>query len=175
MKKKINFIIIFSLIIFIFFTLIISLNKNSTYTTTNIKNVNIENFKSKELFSDEIINFINPNFKKKITILNIWASWCLPCRTEHEFLMNLSENKEVMLVGLNYKDKTENAKSFLNELGNPYEKVLIDDKGLISIELGAFGVPETYIINNQEKKIIKKYVGPIDEIKSKEIESLVKS
>ena len=99
----------------------------------------------------------------------------MPCRTEHEFLINLSENKDVILVGLNYKDKTENAKSFLNELGNPYEKVLIDDKGLISIELGAFGVPETYIINNQEKKIIKKYVGPIDEIKSKEIEVLVKS
>ena len=102
MKKKINFIIIFSLIIFIFITFIFGLNKNSTYTTANIKNVNIENFKSKELFSDEIINFINPNFKKKITILNIWASWCLPCRTEHEFLMNLSENKEVILVGLNY-------------------------------------------------------------------------
>ena len=111
--------------------------------------------------------------KKKFTILNIWASWCLPCRNEHEFLVELSKNPDITIIGLNYKDKEDNAKSFIKEFGNPFNKILIDDLGLISIELGAYGVPETYLINNLDKKIITKYIGPINNVKMKKILSLM--
>ena len=78
-----------------------------------------------------------------------------------------------MIVGLNYKDKSINAKKFLNELGNPYSTILLDTDGTISIELGAYGVPETFLINN-EKKIIKKIIGPINEQLINEINLMIK-
>ena len=174
-NKNINFFIISLLVIFIFSTLVIGLKKESTYTTENIKVKNIENFRSKELFSNETIEIISLfDQNKKFTILNIWASWCLPCRSEHELLMELSQNSDINIIGLNYKDNQENAKAFLRELGNPFEKILIDRNGLIAIELGAYGVPETYLINNFDKKIIKKYIGPIDKIKMEKIISILK-
>ena len=105
-------------------------------------------------------------------LINIWASWCIPCRAEHSFLMAL-KNKNLNLLGINYKDNISNAQSFLNELGNPYSKILSDKNGVTSIELGAYGVPETFIVN-KEKKIIKKIIGPIDNEKFNEILELIK-
>ena len=113
--------------------------------------------------------------KKKFTILNIWASWCAPCRSEHKHLITLSSNNNSKIVGLNYKDKIENAKSFISELGNPYDHILLDKKGFISIDIGAYGVPETYIIENTNNKIIKKYLGPIDEFILEEIINILNS
>ena len=131
------------------------------------------NFKSKELFSEIEISsdklFIDSDFY----ILNIWSSWCLPCRDEHKFLMQLNKNSSLMIVGLNYKDKSINAKKFLNELGNPYSTILLDTDGTISIELGAYGVPETFLIND-EKKIIKKIIGPINKQLINEINLMIK-
>jgi len=174
-QKNINFLITTIVIIFIFFIFFISLNKKNIYTNEEIKIKNIENFKTKELFSGNIIDFTSLiDKKKKITVLNIWASWCLPCRDEHEFLMELSKIQNVTIIGLNYKDNKDNAKTFIKEFGNPFDIILIDDKGLISIDIGAYGVPETYLINNFDKKIIKKYIGPIDNVKFKKIISLIK-
>jgi cytochrome c biogenesis protein CcmG/thiol:disulfide interchange protein DsbE len=82
-------------------------------------------------------------------------------------------NKNLNLLGINYKDNISNAQSFLNELGNPYSKILSDKNGVTSIELGAYGVPETFIVN-KEKKIIKKIIGPIDNEKFNEILELIK-
>ena len=82
-------------------------------------------------------------------------------------------NKNLNLLGINYKDNIINAQSFLNELGNPYSKILSDKNGVTSIELGAYGVPETFIVN-KEKKIIKKIIGPIDNKKFNEILELIK-
>jgi len=83
------------------------------------------------------------------------------------------KNKNFNLLGINYKDNIGNAQSFLNELGNPYSKILSDKNGVTSIELGAYGVPETFIVN-KEKKIIKKIIGPIDNEKFNEILELIK-
>ena len=88
--------------------------------------------------------------------------------------MELSKIQNVTIIGLNYKDNKDNAKLFIKEFGNPFDIILIDDKGLISIDIGAYGVPETYLINNFDKKIIKKYIGPIDNVKFKKIISLIK-
>ncbi len=173
-NKKIKFFIILSSIIFIFFTFYSGLNKNNYYTTENIAYKKIENFESYEFFSNKKINFNNISPNKKYIILNIWSSWCVPCRAEHKNLIQLSENIHIYLIGLNYKDKFENAESFLLELGNPYDIVLKDKNGLISIEIGAYGVPETYLINNINKKIIKKYLGPINDENIKEIKSFVR-
>ena len=96
----------------------------------------------------------------EFTLVNIWASWCAPCRSEHSLLMDLKEKTNINIIGLNYKDKKNNAIKFLNELGNPFEKILTDPDGTISIALGAYGVPETFLVNSKSK-IIRKYIGPL--------------
>ena len=93
-------------------------------------------------------------------IVNIWASWCIPCRSEHPLLMELSKNQSIKLIGLNYRDNLKNAKMFIDELGNPYAQTLIDKNGTLSVGFGAYGVPETFIID-KNKKIVKKFIGPI--------------
>ena len=85
--------------------------------------------------------------------------------------MILSKQKKLEIIGLNYKDKNENAKKFLNELGNPYALVISDPDGTVAIEWGAYGVPETFLIYN--KKIIKKVIGPINESSLQEIKKLI--
>ena len=105
-------------------------------------------------------------------LLNIWASWCVPCRDEHKFLMDFSKSEKIEIIGINYKDKIKNARNFLNELGNPYEIIISDLDGTLSIEWGAYGVPESYLIYNQ--KILKKVVGPISLNNFFEIKDLVK-
>tara|TARA_B100000579_G_scaffold352885_1_gene307429 strand:- start:12 stop:542 length:531 start_codon:yes stop_codon:yes gene_type:complete len=173
MIKNIKFIIILLLSLFIFFIFFKGLEKSNNYLPE--KNLNkIETsliFKSlydqKEILLGELIN--NKNF----SIINIWASWCLPCRDEHAYLLKLKNIKKINIIGINYKDKKSNAIEFLSDLGNPYYEVLIDLDGTKSIELGAFGVPETYLINN--KIIVKKYIGPLDDIKFNEIIEIIKN
>ena len=108
----------------------------------------------------------------KFYLMNIWASWCVPCRDEHPFLVDLNKKKGLEIVGLNYQDNKKNAKIFLDDLGNPYDIILMDQDGTISIEWGAYGVPETFLIYN--KKIIKKVIGPLDSKKVFEINELLK-
>ena len=86
--------------------------------------------------------------------------------------MNLSKSNKLTVIGMNYKDNNKNAKSFLDELGNPYKKIIVDKNGTKSIDWGAFGVPETFIIYNN--KIIKKYIGPLNQELSLEIQNLIK-
>ena len=87
--------------------------------------------------------------------------------------MELSKNQSIKLIGLNYRDNLNNAKNFINELGNPYSQILIDSDGTLGVEFGAYGVPETFIID-KNKKIIKKFVGPINEEIVQEIKSIIK-
>ena len=172
MKMKIyNFfiVIIFLIIFFIFYK---GLNNTNIYTPKVELNKNIPSFKAREFESNNII-ISNDIFQNdKLYLLNIWASWCIPCRDEHRFLLDLSNQKNIEIIGLNYKDKTENAKKFLKELNSPYELILSDDLGIIAIEWGAYGVPESFLIDN--KKIIKKFIGPLDSNKLKEIKSLIR-
>jgi len=94
-----------------------------------------------------------------VKLVNVWASWCGPCRVEHPFLMALSW-EGVTLHGINYKDDPENAEGFLTELGDPYERVGADTTGRVGIEWGVYGVPETYVIDGQGH-IVYRHVGPI--------------
>ena len=173
-KSKIKLSISILILIFIFFTLFVKKKKNNYYYPENNLEKKVINFQGNDLFSNEHLVFKNSNSNNRFTIINIWASWCVPCKSEHKFISFLAENKNVNIIGLNYKDKTKNAIKFLEELGNPYDFVFKDYNGLISIELGAFGVPETYLIDGKGF-IIKKFIGPIDKKKYKQIDKLLKS
>ena len=93
-------------------------------------------------------------------LLNVWASWCVACRQEHPFLNELTRNKTVPIIGLNYKDKRQDALGWLGSLGNPYELSLSDTDGRLGIDLGVYGVPETFVIDKQGV-IRYKQIGPI--------------
>ena len=146
MKKKFLYLLIICLSTFIFIIFFKGLNKINIYVPKNISNETLINFESTDLISDKKIVFQDLLNQKKFTVLNIWASWCIPCRSEHNFLIQLSKNQSLNLIGLNYKDNNSNAIKFLSELGNPYSNIFVDFDGILSIELGAYGVPETYII-----------------------------
>ena len=172
MKNKIlpfSVIIIFGIIFFIFYK---GLEESKIYTPdVNIKKV-IPEFNSKEFFSGEDVKSSSIFELDKVYLLNIWSSWCIPCRQEHPLLMNLNLDNKVNIIGMNYKDNINNAENFLNELGNPYQEIFIDLDGTIAIEWGAYGVPETFLIYNN--KIIKKYIGPLNPQLIDEINLLIK-
>jgi len=102
----------------------------------------------------------NAMFQGEVTLVNVWASWCIPCAEEVPFLEKLSKDKRIKLVGINYKDPTENARRFLNRYGNPFVAVGVDASGRTSIDWGVYGVPETYVIA-RDGTIAYKLVGPV--------------
>tara|TARA_Y100000590_G_scaffold446694_1_gene580754 strand:+ start:207 stop:704 length:498 start_codon:yes stop_codon:yes gene_type:complete len=118
-----------------------------------LETVFFEEFENKDL-----VDILKSN---KIKIINFWASWCLPCEVEHPILMGLSKKSDFVIIGINYKDTEEGSAQFLNEKGNPYDLIIIDDKGKMGIEMGLTGVPETFVVNDQGK-IIYRIVGPIN-------------
>ena len=173
MKKKTLLIIITIFVLFCFVVLLKGLSNSNTYVPNTKIGKQLLSFKAKKLFNNEEVISDELFFENKIYLLNLWASWCVPCRTEHHILMKLSSNPFVRIIGLNYKDDLTNAKKFINQMGNPYSEIIIDKDGTISIDLGAYGIPETFIID-KNKIILKKFVGPINDQSLKEIESLLK-
>ena len=172
MKNKIlpfSVIIIFGIIFFIFYK---GLEDSKIYIPDVNTKKEIPVFNSKEFFSGENVKSSSIFELDKFYLLNIWSSWCVPCRTEHPLLMDLTKNNKIEIIGLNYKDKKSNAENFLNELGNPYKKIIFDKEGVNAIEWGAFGVPESFLINNGI--VIKKYIGPLNKELVKEIKLLIK-
>jgi cytochrome c biogenesis protein CcmG, thiol:disulfide interchange protein DsbE len=100
------------------------------------------------------------DFKGAVTVLNVWASWCVPCRDEAALLMALAGDKRIRLVGINYKDQPDNARRFLGRFGNPFVASGADANGRAAIEWGVYGVPETFIVG-RDGKIAYKVVGPL--------------
>ena len=99
-------------------------------------------------------------FKGKVSIVNVWASWCVPCHDEAPLLTELGRDKRLQIVGINYKDSADNARRFLGRYGNPFGIVGVDVNGRASIEWGVYGVPETFIVG-REGTIVYKLVGPV--------------
>ena len=171
MKTKIFpifLIVSFSIIFFVFYK---SLQNTNIYTPEIKSQIRIPNFDSKEFFSKDKINSDQIFIGSEYYLLNIWASWCIPCKEEHKYLMDLSKKENIKIIGQNYKDNLDNAKNFLIKLDNPYDLIFLDNDGTIAIEWGAYGVPETFLIKNNQ--IIKKIIGPLDQSLLFEIKELI--
>jgi cytochrome c biogenesis protein CcmG, thiol:disulfide interchange protein DsbE len=109
------------------------------------------------------------SLRGRVYLLNVWASWCAECRVEHPFFNEIAKRKIIPIVGLNYKDKREDAFAWLKQLGDPYEMSLSDTEGRIGIDLGVYGVPETFVID-KEGVIRMKHIGAVNaEVWSKKL------
>lgn len=108
------------------------------------------------------------DFKDHVTLVNIWASWCVPCHDEVPQLDELSKDKRIRLVGINYKDQADNARRFIGRYGNPFSAVGADPNGRAAIEWGVYGVPETFVVG-RDGRIAYKLVGPITETNLKSV------
>lgn len=109
---------------------------------------------------DPVPSFSRDDLLGKVSVVNIFASWCVPCRQEHPLLEDLATVEGIQLLGINYKDKPENARRFLGSLGNPYSRIGADDAGRTAIEWGVYGVPETFIVDTHGM-IRYKFIGPL--------------
>jgi len=160
---KISFfrVSIFLLVIFILSVFLFSLDKTKVYDTKNLIGQNIGSFELKSLNNKETINEKLLR-KNKFTLINFWASWCAPCRAEHKYLIKIKENsKNIKILGINFKDKENEAAKFILEFGNPYYFLAKDLDGKTSINFGIYGIPESILID-ENLKIIKKFIGPIN-------------
>tara|TARA_X000001036_G_scaffold434633_1_gene474328 strand:+ start:872 stop:1348 length:477 start_codon:yes stop_codon:yes gene_type:complete len=137
----------------------IGLNKETNYDTNSligkkISNINLEYFDENKFYTDDDLK------KNNYTLINFWASWCSPCRDEHPLLIQLSKEKNLKLLGINFKDKKKQAILFLNNLGNPYDFLTKDELGKNSVKFGIYGIPESILVN-KDLIILKKFIGPL--------------
>ena len=159
MQKIIKSIIVL-LFIFVLLVFYNSLYRETNYSTdylvgNKLAKINLKSFDDNKIYTSE-------DFKKnRYTLINFWASWCAPCRIEHPYLMELSKEKNLKILGVNFKDKKINASKFLNELGNPYNDLAKDITGKQSVNFGIYGIPESILVNN-ETMILKKFIGPLN-------------
>ena len=159
MQKIIKSIIVL-LFIFVLLVFYNSLNRETNYSTdylvgNKLTKINLKSF-------DDNKTYTSKDFKKsRYTLINFWASWCLPCLVEHPILMALKGKENLTIIGINYKDNEEDALEFLREQGDPYDFIGIDKDGFFGIEMGITGVPETFIVDENGKVMIR-HVGPID-------------
>ena len=172
MKNKLLPFFITFIFIIIFIVFYKGLKDTNIYTPESKINFEVPS-SVVELFDTSKTVNTNEIFQSdKFYLLNIWSSWCVPCREEHPVLMELKNNDRLKVIGMNYKDTKNNAKNFLEELGNPYDQIIFDSKGTNAIEWGAYGVPESFLIYNKE--IIRKYIGPLNKESVEEIKSYIK-
>jgi len=161
MNQKYKIVILGATTVIIFILFLKAINTDKVYQPNQMVNKKIpeiilEDFNNKNSKIDQ-----NIFSQKENVLINIWASWCVPCLIEHPFLMSLKNKNKIDIIGINYKDENTNAQNFLKKYGNPYSRIGVDKKGEVTIQLGAYGVPETYVL--KKGLIIFKHIGPINE------------
>ena len=163
--------IIFLLILSTFFYLLL-IDRNPTELPSNLLNKNVPNFNTESLLKNK--SFISSkHFGDEIVLVNFFATWCKPCLDEHNYINRFSNEKKIRVIGINYKDNPKKTIKWLKKLGNPYSDIPLDRNGRIAIEWGVYGIPETFIIN--QNGIIKyRHVGPIDKKAYKKINLIIK-
>ena len=172
MKSKVIPLILILIFLITFVIFFKGLKNSNIYTpNTNIQK-KIPSFELKSLENNSIIISEKIFKDNDYYFMNIWASWCIPCKEEHELLMELKKNDKIELIGFNYKDNFTNASSFLKDLGNPYDIIVSDKDGTASIEWGAYGVPESFLV--YQNKIIKRFIGPINDEDLLEIKKIIR-
>ena len=160
MKKEILIIpsVFFLLIISIFCYLLI-IDRNPSEVPSNLINKSVPFFETEALFKSK--KFISSQeFGNEVVIVNFFATWCKPCRIEHKYIKKISNQKNIRIIGINYKDDPKKTTIWLKNLGNPYSDIPLDKNGRIAIDWGVYGIPETFIIGS-DGIIRYRHVGPI--------------
>ena len=172
MKIKFYPFLLITILLTIFFIFFKGLQNSSVYKPKIEIGKSIPVFQTKLFDTEKIISSKEIFDEDNFYLLNIWASWCVPCIEEHPFLVSLNNYKDLKIIGLNYKDNINGAKNFLKRLDNPYNLILSDENGTIAVEWGAYGVPESFLIH--KNKIVKKIIGPLNASLLSDIKKLIK-
>ena len=154
--KKIIPLIVF-LVIGIF--LLLSLNSNPNKLTSPLIGKMFPVIEGDDFYTNEKVK-LNELMANQLTLVNVWASWCVTCRKEHQMIMNIAQNNKLKLIGINYKDTKNDGEEYLNIMGNPFDEVIFDPQGKIGMDLGVYATPETFLIN-KEGLVISKHIGEI--------------
>ena len=162
--------IFFLAVLSLFFYLLI-IDRNPSEIPSVLINKKVPEFKTQSLLTNkEFVSY--REFENQIVVVNFFATWCKPCRDEHNFIKKIANKKKIKVIGINYKDNSKKAITWLKKLGNPYDAIAIDKKGEIAIDWGVYGIPETFIVNSNG--IIKyRHVGPVTNTIYKKINSLI--
>ena len=156
MKKLIPFFLFVVIAAFLYF----SLNDTSSKLPSPLLGKMFPEIEARDFYSDESVLMTNL-FNEKISLVNVWASWCVTCRQEHQMMMKIANNKDLQLIGINYKDKRVDGERYLEMMGNPFDVIVFDPIGKIGIELGVYATPETFLVD-QKGVILYKHIGAID-------------
>lgn len=117
-------------------------------------NLEVEDFQTGDKFT------LQSRLKNKVSLVNVWASWCVTCRAEHKMLNNIAQSSSVQMIGVNYKDSKKEGRRFLKILGNPFDFIVFDEQGKLGLELGVYATPETFVVD--KKGVIRyKRIGDI--------------
>ena len=156
MKKFIPLILFLFIAVFLYF----SLNFNSSKLPSPLLGKMFPNIEAKDFYSDESV-LLTDLFSEKMSLVNVWASWCVTCRQEHQMMMKIANNKDLQLIGINYKDTRADGERYLEMMGNPFDVIVFDPSGKIGLDLGVYATPETFLVN-QKGVILYKHIGAID-------------
>jgi cytochrome c biogenesis protein CcmG/thiol:disulfide interchange protein DsbE len=151
-------LIIISTALFFFSFFYFYINDDKYYPGADFTISEMPNFKLKDLYSERLFNIKD---LEGTYLINVWASWCITCRVEHNFLTKL-DSKNIPIIGLNYKDEKKDAINWINRFGDPYKFIIHDYKGELALDLGVTGAPETFLLN--DGKIIAHYRGEVNEM-----------
>ena len=156
MKKLIPLILFVFIVVFLYF----SLNATSSKLPSPLLGKMFPNIEAKDFYSDESVLLTNL-FSEKMSLVNVWASWCVTCRQEHQMMMKIANNNDLQLIGINYKDTRIDGERYLEMMGNPFDVIVFDPSGNIGLDLGVYATPETFLVD-QQGVILHKHIGAID-------------
>ena len=155
MKKILPLLVFLVVGVFLF----LSLNSDPNKLPSPLVGKKFPIIEGTDFYSNETVK-LNDLMDNKLALVNVWASWCVTCRKEHQVIMNIAKNTNLKLIGINYKDTKNDGKEYLKVMGNPFDEIVFDPNGEIGMELGVYATPETFLIS-REGLIIHKHIGEI--------------
>ena len=155
MKKILPLLVFLVVGVFLF----LSLNSDPNKLPSPLVGKKFPIIEGTDFYSNETVR-LNDLMDNNLALVNVWASWCVTCRKEHQVIMNIAKNNNLKLIGINYKDTKSDGEEYLKVMGNPFDEIVFDPNGEIGMELGVYATPETFLIS-REGFIIHKHVGEI--------------